>query len=322
MARLVLLTSAPVGSWNVNVYVAGSEPVACFTNVHSLTNVVLASARTSVQPAGGATSSVAVAAVELTNATSWSPASTPAGTAGATVVVVPAATAPIERKAGSITNGSGRSSSLKSNSRVFPLPSCQRRPAGVTSSPAESKIATGAIVRSATRWVAGSTKPTPPSGSSRGVKRVSRRQAHVLRPTRRSTVRKCSGSSVPSMIASEPNGVARHAPPAWRVQRVSPAVRADSPTRSCRRPSTTRRPPSMRAVAVPVRTGAGGSARSSPSAPTRKGAGMCASWPAWRPATRKHTAAASAASPTSGSNVACPANAGRFEGRSSSLIAT
>ena len=70
MARLVLLTSAPVGSWNVNVYVAGSEPVACFTNVHSLTNVVLASARTSVQPAGGATSSVAVAAVELTNATS------------------------------------------------------------------------------------------------------------------------------------------------------------------------------------------------------------------------------------------------------------
>ena len=42
--------------------VAGSDPVACLTNVHSLTNVVLASARTSVQPAGGATSSVAVAA--------------------------------------------------------------------------------------------------------------------------------------------------------------------------------------------------------------------------------------------------------------------
>ena len=305
----------------MKVYVAGSEPVACFTNVQSLTKVVLASLRTSVQPAGGATSSVAVAAVELTNATSWSPTSTPAGAAGATVAVVPVATAPIERKAGSITYGSGSPSSLKFNLRVPPLPSSQRAPAGVTSLPAESKIVTGAIVRSETRCVPGSTKPTPPFGSSRAVSVVSSFHSHVFRPTRRSTVRKCSGSSLPSLIVSEPNGVARHSPLAWRSQRGSPATAADRPTRSRRGPWTSKRPASMRAVAVPARTGASGALRSAPSASVRNGAGVCASWPAWRPATSKHTVAAIAASPRSGSSEAVPAYAGRFEGRSSSLIA-
>ena len=104
----------------------------------------------------------------------------------------------------------------------------------------KSKIVMVVIVEVVDAARAGSTKPTPSFGRSCAVSVVSSFHSHVFRPTRRSTVRKCSGSSLPSLIVSEPNGVARHSPLAWRSQRGSPATAADRPTRSRRGPWTSK----------------------------------------------------------------------------------
>ena len=218
--------------------------------------------------------------------------------------------------AGSITYGSSSSRSSSVSSSRWPLTG-QRSPAGVTSSPEASRICTGAI--SNVPPVGWSTSATRPSTLKLGSSFVPSCQRQVRSPCRRSTVRN-SSAFVPSRTSVRaPYEVRRVTPCSVRVHSAprarpigSRATLPKSASATRARSRIRKRSPvgSVRCSGV-VRAGA-------PSACSRNstcGAGS-------RSMAAPNSAAAIATSAASASSSTCPAFAGRFEGRSSSLVAT
>ncbi len=194
----------------------------------------------------------------------------------------------------------------------------------MTSSPAASRICTGAITN--VPPVFRSTSSTRPSTLKYGLSFVPRFQRHVRRPCRRSTVRN-SSALVPSRSSVRwPKAVFRVTPFSVRVQptpRSSPiGSRATLPKSDCAtiaRSTIRKRSPvgRVRASGV-VRVG-------SPSAAARNPGCELVSWrkaPLVSRARATNTAIRVAATtPASVRTGTAPARAGRFEGRRSSLFA-
>ncbi len=115
---------------------------------------------------------------------------------------------------GSIRYGTGRCASSSRSPRIQLDPcrvSDQCAPAGVTSRPCRSRIATGRMCSPTSRPLC--TKVTPPSLPMRGTPFVaSIRQLHARTPWRLSTVRSSSARLIPNRIDSRPKLVARAAP--------------------------------------------------------------------------------------------------------------
>src|SRR5436190_16561766 len=161
------------------------------------------------QPAGAV---IAVLLRMLTCATIKLPVATDAGRVTVTDVLVVelavaqpppghAATSAI----GSTTYGAGGCASSRGSSNVWRRTD-QRSPAGVTSRPVWSRIATGRM-RSAEL-----ANRTEPSAVTRGAWLDWSCHCQVRAPTRWSTSSDCSTRLTPNVIASRPNGVGRATP--------------------------------------------------------------------------------------------------------------
>ncbi len=136
------------------------------------------------------------------------------------------------RTIGSIRYGTGRRASSSRRPRIQRDPcrsSDQCNPAGVTSRPCRSRMATGRMWRPTSRPAC--VKVMPPSGPRRGTPLVaSSRQLHVRAPWRRSTVRNCSARLIPKRIDSRPKLVARATPFPYRRHAPFPVPRDASAT--------------------------------------------------------------------------------------------
>ena len=147
---------------------------------------------------------------------------------------------------GSIRYGTGRRESSSRSPRIQLDPcraSDQRAPAGVTSRPRRSRMATGRMWKPTSRPAC--VKVTPPSEPRLGTPFVaSSCQLQVRAPWRRSTVRNCSARLIPKRIVSRPKLVARAAPSRYRCHppfptpRDASAIAAVPTCASMPRPST------------------------------------------------------------------------------------
>jgi len=224
-----------------------------------------------------------------------------------------------------MTYGTGSLASSRRSVRCQPLAarsSDQRVPAGVTSLPAASKIAAGAMRRPAKRAPAWrSIEPSCLNCGSRVV--IPSRQVQVRMPTRRLTLKSSSVRSVPIVTVSWPNGVGREAPCSKACHAAWPAPTAVRESVWPFRRTTVRLRSTATATPAAGRRASGASARAAPSASCRNGAeeGCAFAGPDCGPITKSQAPRRSAATKAITAMLTPPAFAGRFLGRSSRKLA-